>query len=88
MAELFLPTLHTFAMNNVFTGSMGALRFRIVPEVVMATPKEVDMEASSITVEYWHGPFCYEKSEMEGSQTFPMSEDGRLAMKKFLEDHI
>lgn len=88
MAELFLPTLHTFAMNNTFTGSMGALRFRIVPEVVMATAKEVDMEASSITVEYWHGVLCYEKSQMEGKETFPMSEEGRLAMKKFLEDHI
>ena len=88
MAELFLPTLHTFAMNNVFTGSMGALRFRIEPEVVMATAKEVDMGVSSIHVEYWHGPFCYEKSEMEGKETFPMSEEGRLAMKKFLEDHI
>ena len=88
MAELFLPTLHTFAMKNTFTGSMGPLRFRIVPDVVMATPKEVDMEASSITVEYWHGPFCYEKSEMEGQETFPMSEEGRLAMKKFLEEHV
>ena len=88
MAELFLPTLHTFAMNNSFTGSMGPLRFLIVPEVVMATAKEVDMEASSITVEYWHGLLCYEKSEMEGTQTFPMSEEGRLAMKKFLEDHV
>ena len=88
MAELFLPTLHTFAMKNTFTGSYGALRFKVVPEVVMATPKEVDMENSSITVEYWHGPFCYEKSEMEGKETFPMSEEGRLSMKKFLEDHI
>ena len=88
MAELFLPTLHAFAMKNTFTGSMGALRFKVVPEVIMATPKEVDMEASSITVEYWHGQLCYEKSEMEGRQTFPMSEEGRLAMKKFLEDRI
>ena len=88
MAELFLPTLHTFAMKNSFTGSMGPLRFKVVPDVIMATPKEVDMEASSITVEYWHGPFCYEKSEMEGKETFPMSEEGRLAMKKFLEDHV
>ena len=88
MAELFLPTLHTFAMKNTFTGSMGPLRFKVVPDVIMATPKEVDMEASSITVEYWHGPFCYEKSEMEGKETFPMSEEGRLAMKKFLEDHV
>ena len=86
--DIFLPTLHTFAMNNIFTGSWGMLRFRAVPTVVMKTPKEVDMEASSITVEYWHGLFCYEKSEMEGKETFPMSEEGRLAMKAWLEDKI
>ena len=26
---IYLPTLHTFAMNNVFTGSAGALRFKL-----------------------------------------------------------
>ena len=88
MAELFIPTLHTFAMENIFTGSCGAFRFRAAPTVVKKTPKEVDMEASSITAEYWHGPFCYEKSEMEGNETFPMSEEGRLAMKTGLESNI
>ncbi len=88
MEPLFLPTLHTFAMNNIFTGSCGAFRFRAVPNVVMATPKEVDMEQSSILVEYWHGPFCYEKSEMEGAQTFPMSEEGRQSMLDWLTSKI
>ncbi len=88
MAELFLPTLHTFAMNNIFTGSCGLFRFRAVPNVIMRTPKEVNMEESSITVEFWHGIFCYEKSEMEGKETFPMSEQGRQAMKAWLESHI
>lgn len=88
MAELFIPTLHTFAMKNIFTGSCGAFRFRAVPNVIMKTPKEVDMEASSIHAEYWHGPFCYEKSQMEGQATFPMSEEGRLAMKAWLETNI
>ena len=44
MADIFIPTLHTFAMKNPFTGSCGALRFKIVPNVEMATPKEVDFE--------------------------------------------
>ena len=88
MKEVFVPTLHTFAMNNSFTGSCGAFRFKAVPAVIKKTPKEVDMEASSITAEFWHGPFCYEKSEMEGKQTFPMSEEGRLAMKAWLEENI
>ena len=88
MEKIFVPTLHTFAMNNIFTGSNGLFRFRAVPQVVMLNPKEVNFDESTIFVEYWHGLFCYEKSEMEGKETFPMSEEGRLAMKKFLEDHI
>ena len=88
MAELFLPTLHTFAMKNLFTGSMGLFRFRAKPNVVMATAKEVDFEQSTMFVEYWHGPFCYEKSEMEGSETFPLNDQGRETMIQWLESKI
>ena len=88
MADIFLPTLHTFAMKNTFTGSCGLLRFKIVPKVEMLTPKEVDMEKSSIFAEFWHGELCYEKSEMEGQATFPMSEEGREALKAWLESNI
>ena len=88
MADVFLPTLHTFAMKNTFTGSCGLLRFKIVPKVEMLTPKEVDMEKSTIFAEFWHGELCYEKSEMEGEATFPMSEAGRLALKAWLEANI
>ena len=86
--ELFIPTLHTFAMNNIFTGSCGLFRFRIKPNIVKKTPKEVDMEASSITAEFWHGGYCYEKSQIEDSQTFPMTEEGRADMKQWLEENI
>ena len=88
MEELFLPTLHTFAMNNIFTGSVGAMRFRAAPNVVMATPKEVDFAASSIRCEVWHGLFCYEKSTMEDEKIFPMSDAGRLEMRNWLEEHV
>lgn len=86
MAEIFLPTLHTFAMKNTFTGSCGALRFRIEPKVEMATPKEVDFENSSMFCQFWHGPFCFEKSTMEGERTFPLTEEGRLEMMYWLEE--
>ena len=88
MADLFIPTLHTFAMDNVFTGSCGLFRFKIKPEVVKATPKEVDFEKSSIHAEFWHGPLCYEKSQMEGQKDFPMTEEGRAEMKAWLESMI
>ena len=88
MPELFLPTLHTFAMKNPFTGSCGMFRFRVVPNVIMATPKEVDFEQSTMVAEFWHGLYCYEKSTMEGEQTFPMTEEGREAMLQWLTSNV
>jgi hypothetical protein len=75
-------------MNNIFTGSNGLFRFRAVPKVVMLNPKEVNFDESTIFVEYWHGLFCYEKSEMEGQQSFPLTEEGRSAMIAWLESNI
>lgn len=87
MTPIFLPTLHTFAMNNVFTGSSGNLRFKITPKVTKKDKsKEVDMDASSITVEIWRGLYCYEKSEIEETRTFPMSEEGREAILSYLTE--
>ncbi|MBE6977107.1 MAG: hypothetical protein E7438_00490 [Ruminococcaceae bacterium] len=86
--EIYLPVLHWFDAKNGFTGSWGNFRYIVKPNVVMATPKEVDFAASSIHAEFWHGPYCYEKSEMEGAADFPMSEEGRLALKAWLEEHI
>lgn len=85
MQDLFLPTLHTFENNNIFTGSWGRLRFKITPSITMLTAKEVNFEASSMKAEYWYGLFCYEKSEILGEQTFPLSETGRHEMYLWLK---
>ena len=85
---LFLPTLHSFAMDNIFTGSRGAFRFRAAPVIVKKTPKEVDMERSSITAAFWHGEKCYELSQMEGERSFPMSEAGLAELRSWLESNI
>ncbi len=87
MEDLFLPTLRTFENNNVFTGSWGNLRFKITPDITMKNPKEVDMAASSMKAEYWHGPFRYEKSEIEAEQIFPLSQEGRQDMLQWLKAH-
>ncbi len=88
MADIYIPTLLAFANNNTFTGSCGKLRFRIAPEVIMATPKEVDMSQSTIHCELWHGDLCYELSRMEKKQSFPMSEEGRAELKAWLESNV
>ena len=88
MSELFIPTLHTFAMKNTFTGSLGLFRFRVQPNVIMATHKEVDFEQSTMLVEFWHGLYCYEKSEMEGQETFPLTDQGRQDMIDWLNSKV
>ena len=60
----------------------------IKPKVEMATAKEVDFAASTIHAELWHGEFCYEKSEMEKVADFPMTEEGRLALKQWLDASV
>ena len=88
MVDIYIPTLHTFAMGNLFTGSWKELRFRAETVIVKLETKEVDFSQSAIRVEYWHGPFCYEKSTIEEEASFPLTEEGRLALKAWLESKI
>ncbi len=85
MAEIFIPTLHSFENGNIFTGSCGTMRFRIVPKLVQNDKKEVDASASTIFCELWHGEKCYELSTMESELTVPLSEEGRAELKAWLE---
>ena len=88
MVDIYLPTLHWFAMKNPFSGSCGELRFFIKPKVEMAAAKEVDFAASSLIAKIWHGPYCLEKSVVEGEKSFPLSEEGRSELKAWLEASI
>ena len=40
MEPLFLPTLHTFENDNIFTGSWGELRFKVTPSITMKNPND------------------------------------------------
>ena len=88
MEDLFIPTLHTFENNNIFTGSYGLLRFKITPEITMKTPKEVDMDASSMKVVCWLGLYRYEISLLEGERIFPLSTQGREDMILWLKEQV
>ena len=88
MSSIYLPVFHHFENGNIFTGSCGPFRYKITPNVVMATPKEVDHAASDLKAEYWRGPLCYELSPIEGEKTFPMSPEGREEMRNWLESNL
>ena len=88
MSAAWIPVFHHFENGNIFTGSCRNFRYKITPNVVMATPKEVDHAASSIKAEYWHGPLSYEYSSIDGEKEFPMSQEGRAEMLSWLEENL
>ena len=86
--QIYLPVLHSFENNNVFTGSSGPMRYKVTPSVVMRNAKEVNNEESAMKAEYWHGPLCYEYSDIEGEKTFIMTEQGLEQMRAWLTEQI
>lgn len=87
MQELFLPVLHSFENDNVFTGSYGDLRFKITPSINMLNSKEVDFANSSMQAEIWFGQFCYEKSTVADQKVFALSAQGRDELRDWLLSH-
>ena len=75
MDEIYVPVLHFFENGNGFTGSAGALRFFLT------------VEEGEIRARIWHGPLCFEKSEVEREARFPLDADGRAALCAFLEEN-
>lgn len=79
MEKLFIPTLHTFAMNNIFTGSLGLFRFRAAPDIIMATPKEVDFEKAA---SMWNTGMAFiatKKAPWKGRRPSPSARrDGKI----------
>ena len=85
---VYLPVFHHFENGNVFTGSLGAFRYQITPDIHMKTQKEVDYEASSVKAEYWHGEMSYEFSSIEGEKTFALSREAYAEMRQWLNDAL
>lgn len=72
MEELYLPVLSHFRNGNVWTSSVGNLRYRVVPG------------GEELAVEVWPGPFCYELSRVEETVTFPLTGEGIGALKAWV----
>jgi len=72
--EIFLPTLSSMEYGNVWTGSRGNMRFKVVP----------DPKAGGMDVEVWSGPLCYECSQVTDTARFPLSQEGIDQMRSWL----
>ena len=56
MDEIFLPTLHSFENDNVFTGSLGTLRFKVTPVLSYGDNREVDRwRWGGVSLRWLHG---------------------------------
>ena len=76
--KIYLPPLRYFENKNTFSGSCGMLRFMLKP----------DTENGTIHAQIWHGLFCLQKSTVEEELDFPLSEEGREALRVSLIDRI
>ena len=72
--EIFLPTLSSMEYGNVWTGSQGDMRFKVVP----------DPKAGEMNVEVWHGPLCYECSQITETAQFPLTQEGIGQLRSWL----
>ncbi len=71
-----IPKLFYFQAKNVHSGSRGKMRYRICPE------------GDELLVAVWRKDLCYElvMDEIEGENTFPLSEEGFQAMLDWLTE--
>lgn len=74
--DLYVPNYMSFHNDNIFLGSYKGMRFKLSPNV----------EEETIHGEYWFGPLCYELSEMDGEETFPMTDEGIAEMTQWVRD--
>lgn len=80
--RIYIPVMKAFENGNVFTGSAGVLRFRLDP----TEEEQADgTKTKQIRARTWYGEYCFEKSEIADDRRFPLSEEGRMALRDWLE---
>lgn len=78
MEKIFIPNCTTFLNGNTFLGSYRGLRFKLTP----------DTESSTLQAELWHGPKCYDLSQMERTETFPITPEGLEKLTAWLLENV
>lgn len=73
--NIFLPTMSHWEHKNPWTGSLGKMRFTITVEN--------DMLHTCL----WYGENILALSEVAFEQDFPVSEEGLLQLRAFLDEH-
>jgi len=78
MPRIYIPTILFWENGNAWYGSDGAARFYVRPAATEEGPRLLEAEL-------WRGPLEKEQSEILAAESFPLSEDGLLALTAWLE---
>lgn len=84
MGALFIPSLSHWQLGNSWSGSLGRGSYYVTPR----KREEGDEVIPELFAEVWTGPICYELSEAERTETFPVTEGGLAELAVWLEEQL
>ena len=76
---LFLPVLSHFENENFWTASADRMRYRVDP-----VKEEGEKVPSSLSARVWEGPWRLQDSRVEETSSFPLSEEGLVALRRWV----
>ena len=88
---IFVPLLHYFKCKNTYSGNELGMRYRITPgkrSVPAPEGGDAAAEEAILTVDLWPDPWTLDKTDpaLRRQEVFPLTEEGRLAVSRYLED--
>ena len=88
---IFVPLLHYFKCKNTYSGNELGMRYRITPgkrSVPAPEGGDAAAEEAILTVDLWPDPWTLDRTDpaLRRQEVFPLTEEGRLAVSRYLED--
>ena len=83
-----LPALSHFQNDNVWSASVGRLKYWMTPHVKRDELGEPLLEGSTLDVEVWQGPWAKEFSTIEAVETFPLTPEGLEQVLPWLREWL
>lgn len=84
MSAIFIPTLSHWQLGNSWSGSLGRGSYYVTPR----TREEGEEKIRELFAEVWTGPACYELSQAEQTAAFPVTEEGLVTLRAWLEETL
>lgn len=89
---IFVPLLHYFKCKNLYSGSEAGMRYLLTPGKRTVPDSDggegAEKEEAVLTLDIWPDPWALDKTDpaLRRREVFPLSDEGRTAAAKCLED--